>query len=373
MQSIYGFRPATKINRLTRVATLLTLMGSCITAVPASQAADKVMQFALIGDTPYDAKQNKEFTNLVKAVNREDLAFVVHAGDLWFDGIAWKDSTKGLPPCADETMADRLKEANKFKHPFIYTPGDNDWTDCWRAKPKAYDPLERLGKLRKMYFKGNRSLGSKRIALQRQSENPKYSKFRENALWIEDGALFVTLHMVGSNNNLGRTPEMDREYKARNAANLAWLDEAFKVAQRRQLRAIMFITQANPQFETTWTAKQKKRYLLSGLRIKPTNDAIWTGFDDFIDSLLRHTIAFGKPVVLVHGDTHTFRIDKPLLDAKTGRIIENFTRVEVFGFPDTHWIRATLDPDDANVFSFEPVIVPANRASHAVSGNTPSE
>ena len=357
-------RASTK-NLFNRSAIAMALMLLWAIVAPVSHADDRILHFALIGDTPYNAKQNKEFANLIKAINREDLAFVVHAGDLWFDGIAWKDSTKGLPPCADETMADRLKEANEFKHPFIYTPGDNDWTDCWRAKPKVYDPLERLARLRKLFFHDNYSLGQQKILLTRQSDNPKYASFPENARWIEDGAMFVTLHMVGSNNNLGREPEMDNEYKVRNAANLAWLDEAFRIAEQKHLRAVMFVTQANPQFETTWPAKQKKRYLLGGLRIKPKSDAIWTGFDDFIESLRTHTIAFGKPVVLVHGDTHTFRIDKPLLDTKTGRIIENFTRVEVFGFPDTHWIRATLDPDDPNVFSFEPMIVPANRAQHS--------
>ncbi|MDX5151251.1 MAG: hypothetical protein R3188_02140 [Acidiferrobacterales bacterium] len=360
MKKLGLFEPRKPGTRVSFVVLLVVLSGI---AVPAA-GQDRVIHFALIGDTPYNAKQNKEFANLIKAINRDDLAFVAHAGDLWFDGIAWKDTSRGLPPCADETMANRLQEINKFRHPFIYTPGDNDWTDCWRAKPKAYDPLERLAKLRKMYFKGNHSLGKRRIKLERQSKNPKYAKFRENARWIDDGAMFVTLHMVGSNNNLGRTPVMDREYKERNAANLAWMDDSFALAKRKRIRAIMFITQADPQFQTTWTAKQKKRYLLDGLRIKPTNEPIWTGFDDFIESLRAHTIEFGKPVVLVHGDTHTFRIDKPLLDTKSGRIIENFTRVEVFGFPDTHWVRATLDPDDPNVFSFESRIISANRASH---------
>lgn len=42
------------------------------------------------------------------------------------------------------------------------------------------------------------------------------------------------------------------------------------------------------------------------------------------------TIAFGKPVAYVHGDSHYFRIDKPLLDANGIRAL-NFTRVETFG------------------------------------------
>ena len=330
------------------------------------QAAGKQTspEFAFIGDMPYNAKQKKQFMNLMQEIDAANLGFVVHAGDYWFDGIAWKESTKGLPPCGDETMQDRLNMAKKSKHPFIITPGDNDWTDCYRAKPHAYDPLERLAKLRSMFFQGDKSLGQHKIKLTRQSENKKYSMYRENARWTYGNVLFVTLNMVGSNNNLGRSPEMDAEYKARNEANLAWMDEAFAIAKRDGLRAVMLIAQANPQFETRWTPKLKKRYLLGGLGIKPSKENRTTGFSDFLSALEEHVIDFGKPVVYAHGDTHTFRIDKPLVDSINHRMIENFTRVETFGFPDTHWIRVIIDPDDPNVFQFRQEIVNKNRVEH---------
>ena len=75
-------------------------------------------------------------------------------------------------------------------------------------------------------------------------------------------------------------------------------------------------------------------------------------------------MAFGKPVVYVHGDTHIFRVDKPLVGSVSGRIIENFTRVETFGFPDTHWVRASVDPRDPQVFSFRQEIVKENLVNH---------
>jgi hypothetical protein len=170
--------------------------------------------------------------------------------------------------------------------------------------------------------------------------------------------------MVGSNNNLGRTPEMDAEYDERNAANLAWMQEAFDEAKRNGNKAVMIIAHANPQFENTWPAKLQKRYLLEGLGIKPPETARETGFDDFLAALEEETLAYGKPVVYVHGDTHTFRIDKPLVGSISQRMIENFTRVEVFGYRNTHWIRVIVDPDDENVFSFRQAIVPENRVAH---------
>lgn len=343
---------------------LLIFISVSATTSAGSQKQGERLEFALIGDMPYNAKQRTQFQNLMREINAANLAFVVHVGDYWFDGIGWKETTKGLPPCSDEVFVDRLKMSDNFRHPFILTPGDNDWTDCHRAKPRTYDPLERLAKLRKLFFHGDSSLGQRKIKLTRQSEDQKYAKYGENVRWVSNDVLFVTLHMVGSNNNLGRTPEMDSEYKARNEANLAWLDEAFNVAKKNDNRAIMIFAQANPQFETTWSPKIQKRYLLGGLGITPPKEKRQTGFDEFIQALEEHVLDFGKPVVYAHGDTHTFRVDKPLLDPINHRIIENFTRIETFGFPDTHWVRVTVDPEDPNVFSFRQEIVDQNRVEH---------
>ena len=93
----------------------------------------------------------------------------------------------------------------------------------------------------------------------------------------------------------------------------------------------------------------QERYALWAIGVKPPTSRRTTGYDSFIAALEKETLeAFGKPVVYVHGDTHIFRIDKPLVGHQSQRIIENFTRVATFGHPDTHWIRATIDPSDPN-------------------------
>ena len=88
------------------------------------------------------------------------------------------------------------------------------------------------------------------------------------------------------------------------------------------------------------------------------------GFNDLLALLERETIAFARPVVLVHGDTHYFRIDKPLVSSVSHRRLENFTRVETFGNPDSHWVRATVDPRDPQVFTFRQQIVEKNLVKH---------
>ena len=61
----------------------------------------------------------------------------------------------------------------------------------------------------------------------------------------------------------------------------------------------------------------------------------------------------------------TIRIDKPLVindnsGGRRGSMAENFTRVELFGYPEAHWVHALIDPSDPNVFSFRPQIVKEN-------------
>jgi len=353
-----------KLMSMLVVASSVFLLTACTTVPGGADTQRGRFEFALIGDVPYDGRQEKQFPNVIKEINAADLAFVVHDGDFQWDGAGWTEKAGGRTPCSDATFEDRLRLAMSFRHPFIFTPGDNDWTDCHRSKPRAYDPIERLTKIRELFFPGDHSLGQRTIRLARQSENPKHAKFRENARWTHGDTLFVTLHLVGSNNNLGRTPEMDAEHAERSVANLAWLKQAFDQAKRSGSKGIMIIAQANPGFENAWTPVQQQRYMLGGLRIKSPEKRRVTGYDEFLEALEEEVLAFGKPVVYVHGDTHIFRVDKPLVGSISRRVIENFTRVETIGYPDTHWIRAIVDPKDPNVFSFRQQIVKENLVTH---------
>ena len=73
------------------------------------------------------------------------------------------------------------------------------------------------------------------------------------------------------------------------------------------------------------------------------------GYDDFLAALIDETRGFAGQVVLVHGDTHYFKVDKPLLDQ--AHLIPNFTRLETFGSPNVHWVRVSVDPASREVFS----------------------
>jgi hypothetical protein len=305
--------------------------------------------FGVIGDLPYNPEQEVQFSNLLHELNDTNLAFVVHVGDL-------KDSGT---PCGDDIFTRRKALFQTSSHPFIYLPGDNEWTDCHSAKAGGYDPLERLARLRELFFSGDYSLGRRTLRLTRQSRDPAYARYRENVRWTFGGVLFAGLHLVGSNNNLGRAPEADAEYAERNAANLAWLKQAFETARREGRKGLVLLMQADPYFEDRWPP-----FYVKYLRTGPPIDPQPSGFSDFLAALETELLSFDKPVVLVHGDTHYFRVDKPLFGSTSRRMIEHFTRVETFGSPNVHWVRVLVDPASPQVFTFIPEIVRKNLVRH---------
>jgi len=155
---------------------------------------------------------------------------------------------------------------------------------------------------------------------------------------------------------------MDREADERTTANLAWLKAAFAEAKSANRNALVIVTQANPGFETHWTPSLKDRYFRLFPGVTPPKDSKPSGFDPLLNALETEIQGYDKPVLFIHGDTHIFHINKPLVIKKTGRFADNFTRLEVFGDPDSHWVKVTVDPAKTELFVIEPQIVPENRA-----------
>jgi hypothetical protein len=231
----------------------------------------------------------------------------------------------------------RLFQASR--HAFVLVPGDNDWTDCHRRAAGGYDPLERLDRLRQVFYADAMSLGQNQLRLERQSDDPgtaaAFRAYRENVRWMAGGVLFIGLNIPGSNDNFGRTPQMDEEHEQRGRANAAWLAQGFDLAKKHDYAAVFIFIQANPDFDLSYLRRSNRA----------------DGYAAFKQELLAHTLAFGKPVVLVHGDTHRYRVDQPLYDPATLKRVEQFTRIESFGSPFVDWIRVTLDPDNSKLFA----------------------
>lgn len=322
------------------VKTLAALAIAAALLGPALGRAAERFEFVALGDMPYGprAEAYPVYANLISLVNRAAPAFTFHVGD-------FKD---GRSPCSDEEFENQRDFFNRFDSALVYTPGDNEWTDCGRPKAGNFDPLERLARLREVFFAGSRSLGRAPMALQRQAEvMPAHALYRENVRFERAGVLFATLHMVGSNNNLDpKHAKATAEYRAREAANIAWIRAAFEEARRSGAKAIVFATQADP-----FVASE-------GDVAFPPKGAFTASVGE---TLLPLAADWGRPVLFVHGDSHRFTIDRPfhrIAGHGRGPLVRNLVRLEVFGEDEVNAVRVGVDPDSPEVFSFTPLFNP---------------
>jgi len=352
---------------------------------------DKTFQYAigLWGDMPYsDTQATKGVPNLLDDMNGQDISFSVHDGDLKAGNATPGSATPTTCQNAVQPSiySQGLAFFNSLDKPAIFTPGDNDWTDCDRTSNGGFNSLERLQYERGVFFASDTSLGRHPMQLEVQTEplcqgttsltgQPRFmTGCVENRRWTFHDVTYATLNVQGSCNNLCSSGAGDPggdvpEYTAREAADEQWLHQTFDVAKARGSAAVMIIWQADPGFDLSGYQGAPKRNPNTLVETDGNPD----GFHDLLSKLRDETILFAKPVVLVHGDSHYFMIDKPLLDAN-GRRVENFTRVETFGdhtfaahpewdTNDVHWVKALVDPQSRDVFAFQAQIVPANRVA----------
>ena len=306
------------ITRALLFLVLSSVASAALAGTPENRSANR-LTIAVIGDVPYGTDQEATFGDLIGAVNDDpQVRIVVHVGDF----------KSGSTTCSDERFAGVRAAFDEFEDPVVYTPGDNEWTDCHRVNNGQYDPLERLDALRELFFDTpGRTLGRRAMSVNAQPS------LVENAQWIESRVVFATLHVIGSNNGLAPwtgigfaapTPEQAAEVEARIEAALAWIDSAFDAAEAGDLDGVVLAMQADT-FNPAPTSAQQA----------------------IVDRIGARTAAFDGEVMLLQGDSHTFVADDPLA-------LENFTRVVVHGETlPFEYLRLTIDPRDPELFSLE--------------------
>jgi len=355
-----AFVTVVSVLTLTFVAAAAIGSGHVLAADDRGNGDGGTYAIGLWGDVPYSPLQDTVgVPNLIADMNSQRLAFTVNDGDL----------KAGSSRCDNVVYARALEFFDSLEAPAMFTPGDNDWTDCDRPSAGGYSSRERLDYERQLFFSTPFSLGQTRMRQDVQTSPLCLGvsgpvQCVENRRWMVERVVYATLNIQGSCNNLCDTAPDPDEYAARNAADIAWLRETFAVAAQRQAVAVMLISQADPG----WDESDPTRSPLRNPRTLAETDGAPDGFQSFLLALRSEVTAFRKPVVYVHGDSHYFRIDKPFQDA-LGRRLENFTRVETFGDNqangnnDVQWVKVTVDPRTREVFSFQPQIVPGNRTA----------
>jgi hypothetical protein len=314
-------------------AGFAALVASTRGPAPPTPNAPGTWSFAAMGDSPYTFYEDLQYRVVLADLAAHDLRFVLHVGDLF------------ASPCTDERYEQSLGEFNQLPHPLVYTPGDNEWTDCWVYLRKSFVPLERLERLRRIFFATpTRSLGDGSLALESQGASEDYSAYVENQRWMMEGIVFTTVHMVGSTNARedfrGRTDADSLESLRRTEAAAAWVREAFAEAKRLNAAAVVIGFHASVGIDA------------------PAEDAFRHVFDPFLETIEEESALWAKPVLLIHGDEHIYYVDHPLTRRSTGERLGNVTRLEVPGSWDVGWVKVTVTPGAAEPWSFEKRVVP---------------
>jgi len=318
-------------GRLRGLACMLAVMGAAALAGPLPSAdarepfdppavqeghprlastpqPEGVLRFFALGDLPYSDAEYEQLKVLMQRAVRGGSPFIVHVGDI----------KGGGEPCTDRRNGQIARLFRMQPVPVLYTPGDNEWTDCHRRSAGAHDPLERLAALRTTFFADPAVLRRLDLGM----EVPE-AVFPENGYLIRDGVLLALVHVVGSgNHHRPGHPGPKAELTARSAANRALIEQAISAANQAEARAFVLIFHANPSLERT----------------RPP-----VGFRPLHEDLRRVLAGFPGPVLAIHGDTHQFQLNQPFKDARTGAPIERLWRLEVPGSPLVGGVWVTVE------------------------------
>jgi hypothetical protein len=283
---------------------------------------------AVYGDAPYgltnaDDSQTLATPAFVDAVNADpDVSTVLHVGDI-------HSGKQFCTESYDRTIAGFW---SRYADPLVFTPGDNEWTDCHKknqgggtynaatgqidyvldgtGQPAGYakgDPLANLALVRSIFFAfPGHTLGSGTLSTLSQAtfydrRHPADAQYVENVIWERKGFLFVTVNVPGGSNNdtdpwygAPVTAAQQAESQQRTAADLRWLDLAFSLARLGRAQGVVVVEQAD-----LWDLDFV------------TKDHL-TQFEPIVSGLADRIQAFGKPVLLLEGDSHIYRSDNPL-------------------------------------------------------------
>ena len=319
---------------------------------------------AVFGDWPYSQNLLDNAHLLINSVDADrDVSMVIHVGDI-HSGSMPCTSAGILPPIATSSPGWNQAiffEFQQFKDPLVYTPGDNEWSDCHKSKQfSSGAPLKELASVRELFFsRPGKTLGQhvRRVDTQAYEFDPAFpadSQFVENVRWTDSDVTFATFNVPGGSNDdtspwtgIFASPDAQKqEQQDRSAANLRWLQAAFDTARDEHSRAVVIVLQAD-----MWDPAALPAVGGAGL----------DKYTPFVAKLAELTLKYKRPVLLLNGDTHLYETDQPLADptSATGVIhntpaVPNLWRVVVQGSTNApaEWLRLTIDTRKAQPFTW---------------------
>lgn len=301
------------VKKTTRFLKLISCT-AMLTLATASTIETNItpLKFIAIGDTPYSKTENERIKNVIStAIKDANPSFVVHYGDFKSGGEA----------CTEALLTERRDDIyGLLPGRVFYTPGDNEWTDCDRVflKP-AVSELGKLDLLRQLFF-------SQPMDLPKSWHYARQALFPENARWMQGGIFFMTVHLVSTNNGRIEILQDDIEValalvEARDQANRVWMKESFAAALQASATAMVVVTQADVTSPN------------AGGACTALNRMYCDAFQNFRDNLRLSASKFAernqprKPVLLLHGSTHPYCMDKTF----GGKRAPNLWRLNAWG------------------------------------------
>jgi hypothetical protein len=285
-----------------------------VIAASASGGTSKAITLAVYGDAPYgtsnaDTAEFQATPAFIQSVNADSsVQEVVHVGDIH----------SGKQKCTvayDQSVFDLWKA---FQAPLVYTPGDNEWSDCTKTKelPGSDDagdptmPLWQLGQVRSIFFAHpGQTLGQNPMSVISQAQayspaHPTDAQFVENVMWERAKTVFVTINVPGGSNNDidpwygASSPNAAQavEMQQRTDADVRWLNAAFKKAKADGAFNVVIVGQAD-----MWD--------LDGHL--PAENHL-SNYEPIVQAMAANAKSFKLPVLYLNGDSHVFRSDNPL-------------------------------------------------------------
>jgi hypothetical protein len=357
-------------------AAAAMLAAVAVVAAVASAGNSGKLTVAVYGDSPY---LDKAFPALPHAEFDATQAFLgtINADPNVQEVIHVGDIHSGSEPCTELYDRSIFAKWQAFEKPLIYTPGDNEWSDCTKANeepgsdnadPATHPnlPLENLALIRQIFF-ANPGLTLGRhpmhVITQAQAFNPADpadAQYVENVMWQQGKTEFVTLNIAGGSNNdtdpwyashkIPAAPAQQTDLEQRTGADIRWLNAAFAAAEKNDsVQNVVIVGQAD-----MWD-------------VADTTPGHQTNYEPIIAAMAENATFFGKPVLYLNGDSHLYRSDNPLqqgapcLDEESSGApvtactkdawdhhpfydVPNFHRLVVHGstFP-LEWLKLTID------------------------------
>lgn len=221
---------------------LASLLAAALAAAPAiardkkkeKETDEHAHRFAIVGHRAAEGGEAALKEVLLHAKD-EDLAFLVVTG------------IKGAEEsCGDRLYQKRRELFDKAKRPVILSLSGNDWTGCRNSAGRT-NAIERLNRLRELFYGEPESLGKDKLQVTRLSSSPRFRSYAENAHWQVGKVLYATINLPAANNHYLAAAGRNSEYEDRTVANRFWLNRLFAIAKQDKVDAVVLFAEGNMQ------------------------------------------------------------------------------------------------------------------------------